>query len=457
MSAEEIITGAGQVEFDDVLIVNSDDKVIDLKTYMVEFVLYEDIFAPCMTAKMLIADGTDLISNFPIRGNELVVIKFRTPTFEDTSYNVIEKQFRVYSIEDRINNKDTQSMYVLQLISIEGYLDNIITISGSYSGTTNEVASQIYTDYIGTERRYDKSGSQTVCEISDTPHASKIKYTSNYWSPFKNMAFISKRVRGSRLLGSDYLFFEGNKKFYFSSIEAMIDKSKSIGLLDEYVFEQVEGTFPRRADGLKYFGNILPEAYTKIENMTMPRTVDLIEGAQSGYFANAVRGYDLTTKKLTEAVFDYKKEAKTFTRTSEGVPITNDVGANPYMHVQFYAYNTSLYNDYGTTDNNELPEGHPAQYMTDRIQFRKAYLSGLDHMKFQITIPGRTDIELGQLINIKYISPRSKTDQDDEGTVLDPYLSGPYIITALKHNFKYDKHTILAEVVKNGLNMDLDA
>jgi len=451
----EILTGAGQITFDDILLVNSDSNVLDLKTFMVEFILYEDIFANCLTAKMLISDGIDLVSNFPIRGNELVVIKFRTPTYVDAPANIIEKQFRVYSVTDRFNNNDTQSYYTLQLISVEGYSDLQITVNGSLKGNTDEVAASVYQDYISLDRRFDDPGRKTPLYISDSPHSSKIKYTSNFWSPFKNMNFISKRVRGGKLQGSDYLFFESNKGFYFSSVEALIEKGQKFGMLDEYVYEPVEETFPRRADGLKYTGNVLPPAFTKIDSFQMPKTVDIIEGTMTGYFANAIRGYDLTTKKLTESTFDFVDQAKAFVRTSEGIPIPDDVRGNPMMHTEFVVFNTNLYTDYGTTDNSELPNGHPAEFYTDRIQYRKSYLSGLDHFKFTINIPGRTDIEVGQLINLKYLSPRSKTTEDDEGTVLDPYLSGPYIITALKHTIKYDKHSITAEIVKNGLNLDL--
>lgn len=451
----EIIAGAGQVTIDDILIVNTEGKVVDLKTFMVEFVLYEDLFSPCLTAKILISDGTDLISTLPIRGNELVIMKCRTPTFSDNPREVIEKQFRVYSIENRINNNDTQSMYTLMLISYEGYADQLNTVSRSYDGRTDEIVSNLYYSYIESDKRFDKPGVKTPLTISDTPHASKIKYTSNYWTPFKNMNFISKRVRGNKLKGSDYIFFESNKGFYFASIEALTSLQNTIGVLDDYVYEPVEGMIPRRSDEKKYFGNILPEAFTKISAISMPKTVDIIEGANAGYFANAIYGYDLTTKKLTESVFDYVEGAKEFVRTSPGVPIPKDVKSNPFMHTEFVTFNTSLHNSYGTTDEKELPSGHPAQYVTDRKHFRKSYLNGLDHMKFEINIPGRTDIEVGQLININYVSPRSKTDQDDADTVLDPYLSGPYIITALKHIITFDKHVITAEVVKNGLNFDL--
>ena len=449
------ISGAGQIEIDDILIVNSDERVIDLSTFMVEFNLFEDIFSPCLTANLIISDGTDLISRLPIRGNELVVAKFRTATFDDLPENIIEKQFRVYSIENRINNKDTQSMYTLMLIGVEGFDDQLYTISKNFSGVTSAVAAQVFDEYIKVDRRFDKPGKKTELLISDAPHASKIKYVSNYWTPFKNMAFISKRVRGASLKGSDYLFFESNKNFYFSSVEAMCANAGKNGFLDEYVVELIEGTFPRRVDGLKYYGVAVPDSFTRIESMNMPRTVDVIEGASSGYFANSIRGYDLTTKKLTESNFDYVEQAREFVRTSEGIPIPGGVTGNPYMHSEFVPFNTSLFDDYGTTDNTELPAGHPAEYYTDRVHFRKSYLNSLDHMKFQINIPGRTDIEIGQSINIKYLSPRSKNEDDDAGTALDAYLSGPYIITALRHTIRFDKHTILAEVVKNGLNLDL--
>ena len=85
-------------------------------------------------------------------------------------------------------------------------------------------------------------GKITGIIVEDTPHVSNIKYTSNNWSPFKNLNFIGKRVKGAVLNGSDYLIYESNKSFYFSSVEGTIASQLATGaVFDEYVYELQPG------------------------------------------------------------------------------------------------------------------------------------------------------------------------------------------------------------------------
>lgn len=450
------------IDIEDLILYNDSGNPTNLITFLAEIVIYEDIFSPCMTGEILLVDGQDLINKLPISGNEYIVCKFKTPTFEDSPSNVIEKTFQIYSIQNRVINSDKQSIYSLGFISVEGYQDQYTNVSKHFEGTTDEIVEQIYKDYIETDRRADFPGATSSLIVSDTPHTSRLSYISNYWTPFKNMAFISKRVRGSQLLGSDYLFFESNKSFYFVSIESLInDQTKNQALFDEYAYEMTPGQFPRRQTG-SWTGNFLPAEATRITNITIPKTVDVLDGGASGYYANAIRGYDLTTKKLTESNFNYLDHFDKFVHTGLGAPIPEGVTGNPFTNTSYVTYCSGLFSDsggsessgaYGTTDDKALPENHPAQYITDRIHFRKSYLNSLDHMKFEITIPGRTDIQVGHCISIMYPTTASKPEDADADETLDRFLSGVYLITAIKHQIKFGDHVMKCEVIKNGVNL----
>ena len=446
MAIEENLLKAGDVRVEEVTITNVVTGIsVDLSNFMIEINLFEDIFAPCMTGTMLIADAMNLISDLPILGTELITIKIRTPTLEDHPSNIIEKTFQLYGIENRSLNNDRQQVYILCFISREGYLDRASTISKTYRGSTDEIVSKIYTEYLTTERRFDVPQNYTNLKILDTPHFSKVTYVSNNWSPFKNFNFLSKRVKGNTLMGADYIFFESNKSFYFSSIEALIASSFSQGMFEEYVYELEENTIPRRKSG-RFTGNIFPPAMTRIETIIMPKTLDLLDGLDSGYFANSIYGYNLITKEFSVRTYDIQQNFNKFVKTDTNIPVPSSAFRNPYANTQIVSYNSQLHDDYGLTK----------ETYGERSVFRRSYLNSFNQYKFEINIPGRTDIEVGKLINILYPAGKVKVEgETGVDNIFDSYLSGPYLISAIRHKFDRQRHTMQCEVIKNGLGKSL--
>ena len=454
VQSEEILNSPGDYNMEELTITSAAGEVFDVSNFLLELHIYEDVFSPCMTGKLVIADAINLISSIPILGNEILTIKIRTPTLEDTPFNLIEKSFQIYSIDDRTLTSDRSQYYTISFISKEGYYDSVIPITKTFRGKTDKIVSSIYENYIKAPRRADNEEKFTNLVINDTPHQSNLTYTSNFWPPFKNLNFVSKRVRGAQLQGADYLFFESNKNFYFSSMEAMINDQLSSGIFEDYVIELDGMTIPRRENGLQYYGNLFKDSMTKIEKFKMTKTLNALEGQTSGYFSSTVLGYDLITKKMSETSFNYIDNNDAFIKTDVGTPIPADIMESSYANSEFVMFNTSVFNDYGKTANKELPEGHPAQLYSDRHLYRKSYLNSFDQFRFEMVIPGRTDIEVGTLINIFHPNP-SVIDESDIDTIIDPILSGMYLITAIHHKFDDNRHVITAEVVKNGIRGSL--
>lgn len=442
--SKESLVHAGDYKLEELTITSATTGITtDITEFMLEINLYEDLFSFCMSGNLIVADAANLISNLPILGNEYITVKMRTPTLEDSPENVISKRFQIYAIYDRILNDDRSQFYNISFMSIEGYEEQTTAISKSYSGTTEEVAKQIYEDFLEFDR---------PLVIMDTPHTSRVKYTSNFWSPFKNMNYIAKRAKGNKLIGSDYLFFETNKAFYFSSIEALIHTQRANGIFDEYALERNGAKMPRRITDLPYTGNRLPDDVTSIENLKMLTTINVMDGNNLGAFASTVDGYDFYTKKVVNTEFDFVQDMNKFTKTGPKNILPSNLKRNPKSSKLYYSQNTGLYNDFGLSDEEDKPEGSTAQNIIDRIINRKSYLNSFENNKFEVVLPGRTDIQVGHLISILY--PSAEAPSDDLSTVLDPLLSGLYIVSAIHHKFNSDRHVMTAELIKNGYDED---
>lgn len=441
-ASTETLIHAGDYKIEQLLITSpTTGESADITEFMLEINLYEDLFSFCMSGNVILADAANLISNLPILGNEYISLKLRTPTLEDTPDNVISKTFQMYAIYDRALNDDRSQFYNISFMSIEGYENQTTVIGKSYNGTTDEIASKIYEDYIEVDR---------PLFIYDLPHVSRIKYTSNHWTPFKNMNFLAKRTKGATLKGSDFLFFESNKAFYYASIESIIHAQLESGIFDEYVLERDGSDMPRRITDVQYNGNLMPPFMTAVENLKMITTLDTMDGNNRGAFASVIDGYDFYTKKIVRTDFDFVEDMKTFKKTGPKNILPENLKRNGLASKAYYSQNSGLYNDFGITDEEDIPAGSTAQKINDRISNRKSYLNSFENYKFEAVLPGRTDIQVGNVISLLY--PSAEAPSDDITTQLDPLLSGFYVISAIHHKFNADRHVMTAELIKNGLS-----
>lgn len=441
-ASTETLIHAGDYKIEQLLITSpTTGESADITEFMLEINLYEDLFSFCMSGNVILADAANLISNLPILGNEYISLKLRTPTLEDTPDNVISKTFQMYAIYDRALNDDRSQFYNISFMSIEGYENQTTVIGKSYNGTTDEIASKIYEDYIEVDR---------PLFIYDLPHVSRIKYTSNHWTPFKNMNFLAKRTKGATLKGSDFLFFESNKAFYYASIESIIHAQLESGIFDEYVLERDGSDMPRRITDVQYNGNLMPPFMTAVENLKMITTLDTMDGNNRGAFASVIDGYDFYTKKIVRTDFDFVEDMKTFKKTGPKNILPENLKRNGLASKAYYSQNSGLYNDFGITDEEDIPAGSTAQKINDRISNRKSYLNSFENYKFEAVLPGRTDMQVGNVISLLY--PSAEAPSDDITTQLDPLLSGFYVISAIHHKFNADRHVMTAELIKNGLS-----
>jgi hypothetical protein len=91
---------------------------LDILDIIVELDVFEDVFSGTMSGAVSIFDTNNLISTFPIIGEELLDINF-----ESEGHGLITKRFYVYKLATRIQQQDHKSIYVLHLLSYEGIID----------------------------------------------------------------------------------------------------------------------------------------------------------------------------------------------------------------------------------------------------------------------------------------------------------------------------------------------
>lgn len=113
-----------------------------------------DLFNNAITCEIQVTDPVSFLENFPIIGDETLVLGFKTPTL-DVSPSVskfgklLTYVFRIYRIEDRKQTANRASIYTLYGISSEGINNLRYSVNKTYYDWNGEnVVQDIYDKYL---------------------------------------------------------------------------------------------------------------------------------------------------------------------------------------------------------------------------------------------------------------------------------------------------------------------
>ena len=435
------VQSAHDVEINRLMLVSSTNQLIDLIDFLVEINIYEDLFSNTLSGQIMISDSRGLIDKLPLVGDEYLFLKIKTPSFTST----IEKTFRIYKISDRVIVRDTNTQtYVLHFASIELFHDISLPLYLPFSGMIQDVVEDIYLNFISANREYEvESNGSRLKEIDRiTPMAilneveNKVKYVSPGWTPFKNINWLASKSIPKNETACSYLFWESNKCFYFGSVEYLMKEGQ----------ERSIGTYTPTVSGIYNEQGTLDHNREKfiISDIRIVENLDQIKNHSNGYLSSSVIDVDVYNRRYDIISYDYTEDYQNQYHTSgdgiKSIPLFMKEGIrNPGYFQDFRVRNQALYNNFN--DNAD-------QRMKDKYPNRRSSLLELSNMKLHATIPGRTDIEVGGMLTLKYPSGGVESKSD---TNLDTMYSGNYLITAIRHNINRLRHTCHIEIIKDSL------
>ena len=438
--AKNLLYEAGDVRINS-LILQTTNFYVSLEDYLVEFNLYENIFNNTLSGDVVISDSRNIISLGPIIGEEYLIVDVVTPSFNEG----IKKTFRVTSVENRtvIRDQNTQ-IYTLKFTSIETVIDSLLPLFNSYSGDVASIVNKIFNDNISTERNLilDNNGSNKLIlspeksqlRILGGGTANKIKFVSPGWTPFECINWLVQKSIPRTGKACNFLFWETSRSFYFGSVEELFNLNHSIGSYNYAATAAYPGS------------NDVNEKMSLIQKIEILNGIDHLSSLENGYFANQLIELDLINKKITSN--DYYHTDK-FLDYTHAVSEKNNVAPlfdsknliiNANSHKRVYPKQPGLYSKF-TNNYNER--------MSEIYGNRKSNILDMNSLKLNILIHGRTDIEVGRTIYIKFpdISPVSAKDLSKEN--LDRRYAGTYLITAIHHKINAFRHLASLEVIRD--------
>lgn len=422
MQPKQTLRFAGDVSVGRVRVISQSGFYQDIANQIIGIQIFEDLLSPFITGTLVIKDSLDLINLFPFVGEEYVELDIKTPTLKTGN---ISGKFYIYKMTDREMLKDKQVVYQLHFTSQDALIDLNKSISKTFTGKVSDIANTLLTDKV--------NGIQSTKKniVEETSNATK--YTSNFWSPIKNLLYLTEQA-SSKNYSPSYIFFENRDGYNFVSLDFLYKQPIVANFkYDNYV-----------RDDLPMGGSVknVEEDYKRIIGIKIPTGIDYIDRITSGVYGSRMYTHDIASKKISSNNFDMLKNAKKQNRLNEFPPASKKVIYRYGSTVMFKPKYYNNFSNFGDVTN------------TAQLQERMSLLKQAESTKIQIVVPGRCDYTVGRKVNVKLnkIEPLNKNDKN----TTDNMFSGNYIISAINHFITKEKHECTLELIKDSLLINLD-
>ncbi len=433
--AEKTIPFAGAVDLEAVIIVSSaSGAFIDVTDNAIEVKIYEDIFEPFITAKIVLKDTVDLIEKVPIRGEELLHLRARTPTFERPR-ELIDHTFFIRKIDHWQKDAERSVLYTLHLISVEALTDMNRRYSRTFEGLISDIAEEIFTDELkgfGITIPTTQDETHYFLKYGVEPTINTIKYISNNWSPLRNLQYLASQALNPNL-APNYTVFTNNNGMHFVSIDSLIDPS--IQPLYNFVDSNFSRAFDNRGGSSR---NVILD-YSMVQELRHPVLFDSIKELKSGTFRGKEISYDVLTKRYEEIEYNYDDGFEATNKLNPEPLVIRDIRPDGGMFQPelLFRYNPEHYGAF-----HKFGKSQPLTLK------RNSLLNQMRMHEIEIDVFGRTDYTVGQKVTlVTFKSQIEQTESQEEK--IDYYHSGNYLITALVHVISRDGHSCTLNLAKD--------
>tara|TARA_B100001559_G_scaffold276615_1_gene247654 strand:- start:69 stop:1550 length:1482 start_codon:yes stop_codon:yes gene_type:complete len=441
----------GVFTLDAINLVNQEGESVDIQNTVLNFRLYESIYNKFVTGDIHIIDGLDLLKNFKITGEEYIRIAIKQMEgMQDEAPKefTIDKNFKVYRISavNRID-QSTQS-YVLKVCDPRMFTARNTRVSRVMRGSYDKMLQNVLIN----------EGHMKIDEFvhwEDTKPENQQMVVPN-WTIDKFIDFCvnnsDKGLEDKAVYRNGMFFYETlNGGFCFKSIDEMFQQ--------EFPLKFSYGSRQADTETAEVDANAAGGVNTVVEAIEVPQRANTLQGMVGGAFASTQITYD-PIRKVDE--IDLYSIDELFSRnaenhlsgnpmirtgdqnevfekvlTTENVvdaevspPVTEvDVDANlGYKYDALKLYDTKMVHSFDNADKLETDEsfkGWSAKVDTGKLE-RRAMLEILQQNRIIVTVPLRTDLSVGTIIELDIPPPQSSTGGVD---ISDKMNDNRYLIT----------------------------
>jgi hypothetical protein len=255
----------------------------------------------------------------------------------------------------------------------------------------------------------------------------------------------------SKSPGADMVFFENSNGYWFKSLQTLF-KQKSFAT---YYFN------PK---------NISQDMQQKISNIItfdVLDAFDMINGISSGAFVNKVITIDPLTRQFKTTSFNYDEyfnKSGSLNDSKLTSNYKNRLGYSNYETPSNELQTGSFRLMVGNNNQKKQPFVSPrANAVAEDINAeifmsnRTAQLALANYIRVKVSVPGNPQLTVGMPIdlNIFAMKPVTYSDAGSNAKELDPFYSGKYLISAVRHIIQDSTYITVMELAKDSFSKDL--
>lgn len=420
------ITGyrfAGDLEIRSMLFVTSTGQTLDVSSLIIELNIYQDINEHYLQCEAVFSDALRLFHTIEngFTGAEMLIVSFRNRTdLDDIEFN--DYVFGLYELSDR-QQLDQDEVYLLSGISIEAYSSTVQKISRAYGRNSSTTITNMI-ENISNEFILSDSAKTIYRDLS-----TGISYTIDKQIDLEQTEGLhSLIIPDLSVDGSiDFLINEADSVDHIPLFVFYEDKDgfklRNISTLVEQEATATYAHFPFNFDLNNHtVSNEKEYDFERIMSFAVIKQTNLLENAQKGLFKSTVTQVDLHKKSFNTTTFDYKNNKfKSLNSGSILGSITSDSSVDITM--------TSR-KEQDASDTYYAKEQHRPKKIDQFYSQRQAYKRHIFNTIIEVTIPGNSELTVGQTLTLKF---PIINDIQDTAQEVDKYLSGQYLITKLRH------------------------
>ena len=395
---------------------------VDLQDLVMELNIHEDIFNNTIYGDVVIADAKNRVSNLPITGFETLVVDFETPN--KANYR---KTFRIYGVTDKGLGREKAMLYIIRFTSQEQLTNSMVKVQKSYIGKQiHDIVNDIHVNFL-------KSSSDIILEATKFMHS----FVIPNWSPFRTINWLAVRANSSFYNGANYLFFENKFGFNFQSAETLIKNN-----ISGYNF--VDQPLNISSDGPHKDRDYSTDSVT-MDSFKFLHHIQVLENIDRGMYGNSLLTFDPIQKDWSTTTYSYKDEWDNMIHM-ENNKVSGDSGTKN----TFLLPNTNS-EDFSTSVTKFYPMNGRADYpnkVEEWLPKRLGRMQELQNVRVHLTVPGNSELTVGQSAKMTLYSPEPPNVNDQP---VDPYYSGTYLITSVRHSIASKKYVTILELVKDSL------
>ena len=453
-------------------IISLSGKVYDVTAISTSFSYYEDVDKPFVVATLQVIDsGLNLIKTLPMQGGEEVELEFDAPGLNGKKPQIkkVNYKFRIWKIYNRAFTAKAQ-LYNIALISEEAMLNEIVRITKKLSGTPDVIVDELLKKYLKTEKQVftEKAGNNLIFypsrkTISSIISTIQLKSRSNKATPIKPRVVENNNTEkkfesdnesadGTISGTAGYLFFENKNGFTFKSMDTIC----AVGTKGNFSGTDVLATYSSKA----ITDNEDSNNFFTIENYKFVDEIDIIENFRRGVYSTKMVFYNFSTGEYNEFNYNLKE-------TFDSMVKLGNQDKLPEYQIQHSNYPTrviSMVVDHETWHRGESvadPEQNGNALYPDESKYMLAQgiarRNILNFQKLRITIPGNSDLVVGE--KIKIYLPNMVQQSLKQKESWDKESSGNYLIAKLSHNYMMvddtgPKMTTVLELIRDTYGME---